>query len=155
VSIIGRGRLLAEGRVSEILAGGESQTVRVGIRDAERAAGVLRTAGFTVVPAADQLLTVGGTQARDPAQVTEVLAREGLFVHELTPIRADLESVFLQLTAEEHLGAGHGHVEAGPPDPGAPQAHLGAGPGQPVHGAPPPDTPPPGSGPAPTERGSR
>ncbi len=107
VSIIGRGRLLAEGNVDDILATGESQTVRVGVRPARRAAEVLQAAGFTVTPAADQLLTVGPPQQQtglDPATITQVLAQHGLYVYELMPIRADLESVFLELTAEEHLG---------------------------------------------------
>jgi ABC-2 type transport system ATP-binding protein len=34
-----------------------------------------------------------------------VLAREGLYVRELVPVRADLESVFLQLTQGTALGA--------------------------------------------------
>ena len=38
-------------------------------------------------------------------QITWLLAQQGLYVAELVPVRADLESVFLDLTAEEHLGA--------------------------------------------------
>jgi hypothetical protein len=34
-----------------------------------------------------------------------VLANHGLYVFELTAVRPDLEAVFLELTAEEHLGA--------------------------------------------------
>jgi ABC-2 type transport system ATP-binding protein len=34
----------------------------------------------------------------DPARITQVLAEQGLFVRELVPERADLESVFLELT---------------------------------------------------------
>ena len=41
----------------------------------------------------------------DLAQITRVLAERGLYVRELAPIRRDLESVFLELTADEHLGA--------------------------------------------------
>ena len=41
----------------------------------------------------------------DLAQITRVLAEQGLYVSELVPVRRDLESVFLELTAEEHLGA--------------------------------------------------
>ena len=41
----------------------------------------------------------------DLARITRVLAEHGLYVFELTPVRADLESVFLELTADEHLGA--------------------------------------------------
>jgi hypothetical protein len=42
----------------------------------------------------------------DLALITRLLAEHGLYVFELTPVRADLESVFLELTAEDHLGAG-------------------------------------------------
>jgi ABC-2 type transport system ATP-binding protein len=34
-----------------------------------------------------------------------VLAERHLYVRELTPVQRDLESVFLELTADEHLGA--------------------------------------------------
>ncbi|MFP5282214.1 MAG: ABC transporter ATP-binding protein [Actinomycetes bacterium] len=106
VSIIGRGRLLAEGDVGEILARHSRRSVRVGIADPARAAAVLGAAGFLVSP------TPGGLQAArpeergfDPADVTRLLAEQGMYVRELVEIRPDLEAVFLQLTADEHLGA--------------------------------------------------
>ena len=34
-----------------------------------------------------------------------MLAQHGLYVTELSPVRRDLESVFLELTADEHLGS--------------------------------------------------
>jgi ABC-2 type transport system ATP-binding protein len=112
VSIIGRGRLLAEGPVQEILSSHTGAAVRVGIADPDRATRLLVEAGYRVTAADDHLLTVGlgdttaTSQARlDPSRITEALARSGLYVSELTPVRADLESVFLELTAEEHLGA--------------------------------------------------
>ena len=39
-----------------------------------------------------------------PSTITKLLADQGLYVSELTPVRRDLESVFLELTAEEQLG---------------------------------------------------
>jgi ABC-2 type transport system ATP-binding protein len=36
--------------------------------------------------------------------VTRRLAQQELYVSELIPVRADLESVFLELTADEGLG---------------------------------------------------
>jgi hypothetical protein len=39
------------------------------------------------------------------AVITRLLADQGLYVSELTPIQPDLESVFLNLTAGDHLGA--------------------------------------------------
>ena len=45
------------------------------------------------------------TGAEDPAEITRVLAGHSLYVRELTPIRPDLESAFLTLTADEGLGS--------------------------------------------------
>ncbi len=116
VSIIGRGRLLAEGEVDDILAATGGQAVRVLVADPARAATVLAPAGFTVQPLPEGRLEVrrsGPESGFDPAQVTWLLAQQNLFVSELVPVRADLESVFLNLTAEEHLGA----TQTGPAPP--------------------------------------
>jgi ABC-type multidrug transport system ATPase subunit len=137
VSIIGRGRLLASGRVDEILAAATTQTVRVGVAEPERARQVLESAGFVVLPGGP-VLTVGIREAGqrfDFSRVTRVLAQQGLFVFELTPVRADLESVFLGLTSDEHLGAtqhfpGPGGPPGPPPPPG-PVPAPGSGPGGP------------------------
>jgi ABC-type multidrug transport system ATPase subunit len=133
VSIIGRGQLLASGNVNEILAAADSQTVRVGIADPDRARAILAGAGF-VVTQTGPVLTVGipdKTQRFDPARVTRVLAQQGLFVAELTAVRADLETVFLELTADEHLGATQhfpapGHPTSPPVGPGPGAAQGGA-----------------------------
>ena len=127
VSIIGRGRLLASGQVSEILASADTQTVRVGVAEPERARQVLEAAGFVVV-ASGPTLTVGvrdQQQRFDFSRVTRVLAQQGLYVSELTPIRADLESVFLGLTSEEHLGAAQHPGPSGPPRPNGPASTPG------------------------------
>src|ERR671913_1863637 len=111
VSIIGRGRLLAQGDVDDILQAGTQESARVGIADPARATTVLAEAGFAVNTGPDGMLNVtagvaaGPATELDMARITRVLAEHGLYVFELTPVRADLESVFLELTAEEHLGA--------------------------------------------------
>ena len=105
VTIIGRGKLLAEGGVNEILDAGGGQSARVGVADPAAAAGLLGQAGFTVIPAGRQLSVTMAHGALDLAQITRVLADGGHYVNELVPIRRDLESVFLELTADEHLGA--------------------------------------------------
>lgn len=128
VSIIGRGKLLAEGEVDDIIAAGGGQAVRLGVADPARAAAILGPAGFTVVPLPASRMEVRATAAAgaeaaafDPARITWLLAQQGLFVFELMPIQADLESVFLELTAEEHLGAtGTGGRPQPPPPPVAP-----------------------------------
>jgi ABC-2 type transport system ATP-binding protein len=101
VSIIGHGTLLAEGPVGEILGGTGTSQVRVGVASPERAEQVLLDAGFTASRDGDHLLV--GTE--DPSAVTRALAGHGLYVNELVPVRPDLESAFLALTAEEGLGS--------------------------------------------------
>jgi len=104
VSIIGHGSLLAEGRVSDILGGagaaGGAQ-VRVAVASPDRAAEVLAADGFTLTR--DDAYLVVGTD--DPSAVTRSLAGHGLYVSELVPVRPDLESAFLALTADEGLGS--------------------------------------------------
>jgi ABC-type uncharacterized transport system ATPase subunit len=106
VTIIGRGRLLAEGNVRDILAASGQVSARVGVSDHLRATEVLTAAGFTVEPQATRLLQVSLSNHKlDLAVITRLLADQGLYVSELTPIQPDLESVFLNLTADDHLGA--------------------------------------------------
>jgi ABC-2 type transport system ATP-binding protein len=100
VSIIGHGSLLAEGLVSEILGRQGVAQVRVGVASPERAIEVLADEGLPVEREGAHLLVT----TDDPAAVTRALAGHGLFVSELVPVRPDLESVFLALTADQGLG---------------------------------------------------
>ena len=107
VSIIGRGRLLAEGTVDEILDAGGGQSARVGVADPARRGRVLPERASCVTPRRPPRSgsALAPTGRLDLAQITQVLAERGIYVYELMPVRRDLESVFLELTAEEHLGA--------------------------------------------------
>ncbi|MGY2703058.1 ABC transporter ATP-binding protein [Nocardioides sp. HB32] len=96
-TIIGQGRLLASGRVDELV--GASTAYRVGAPDPGAAALALRDAGFTV---SDDLVV----ETDRPAELTRTLGAAGIWLTELTPVRRDLESVFLELTAGTELGAG-------------------------------------------------
>jgi len=97
-TIIGNGRMLASGRVDDLI--GTSTSYRLGVPDPEAARGVLTGAGFTLTGAGDDLLVETNT----PAAVTEALGAAGIWLSELTPLRADLETVFLELTAGDQLG---------------------------------------------------
>ena len=100
VSIIGHGRLLASGRVADVIGDQTASSLRVGVADPVAAQRIL-TDGGLLVRRDGGLLVVEGVS--DGAEVTRRLAAHNLFVNELTPVRADLESVFLELTAEEGL----------------------------------------------------
>jgi ABC-2 type transport system ATP-binding protein len=99
VAIIGRGRLIAAGAVDEVLHRDGATGVHARVPDRAAAAEVLSAAGMECVAAEDGTLLVGVEHAR-AAEVTEVLARAGIFVSELRPRELDLETVFLELTAE-------------------------------------------------------
>jgi ABC-2 type transport system ATP-binding protein len=105
VSIIGHGRLLASGTVAEVIGGSGKSTVKVAVGEhaahQERATAILTAAGMSVRAEGNYLFVDG---AEHSAEVTRRLAQQELYVSELIPVRADLESVFLELTADEGLG---------------------------------------------------
>jgi ABC-2 type transport system ATP-binding protein len=98
-TIIGNGRMLMSGNVEDLL-GRTSYRLRVG--DPAAAAAVLEAAGMDVRADAGTL-DVGTDEPGE--QITRLLVEAGLFLSELTPVRADLETIFLDLTAEDRMGA--------------------------------------------------
>jgi ABC-2 type transport system ATP-binding protein len=98
VLILNKGRLVAEGRVDDLL--GEADAVEMRIDGAERAASVL--AGLDWVKAVrrdGQLLRIMAPAER-ASDLVAALAAQGLFPSEVRPSASTLESVFLALTNE-------------------------------------------------------
>ena len=125
---------MAAGPVGEVLAASATGDLRVRVPDPPAARAVLEAAGWTVTSTrerSDALLVSG---APHPSDVTRVLAGAGHYLSELTPVSADLESVFLSLTADGLPPHGH-------PLPPAPSGSLVEEP----RGAPPPSPRPPRS----------
>jgi ABC-2 type transport system ATP-binding protein len=100
VSIIGNGRLLASGEVDSLVGDHAGGTTRVVLDGADAAADHLREAGLGVSRDGEAVLVEG---VDDPAEVTRLLAENGMYVREITRVRQDLESVFLQLTKDDTL----------------------------------------------------
>ncbi|MDG4808217.1 ATP-binding cassette domain-containing protein [Micromonospora sp. WMMD1120] len=98
VTIISRGRRVAFGRVDEVLAGHDRHEFLVRVAEPERAVELLEAARLTAVVDGDALVVSG---VGDPTVVSRVLGEQGLWVGELTPLRPDLESVFLELTGAQ------------------------------------------------------
>ena len=122
VSIIGRGRLLASGRVKDLVGASTGLSVQVGVDDINSAQRVLTEGGLDV-SFDGRLLVVAGVQ--DAADITRRLAHHDLFVNELVPMHANLESIFLELTAGEGPGTQMRPYRSGPgqhaqPDGSAP-----------------------------------
>lgn len=105
-TIIGNGKLLASGRVDDLL--GTTTAHRVAVPEPGRAIQVLTGAGV----AAAEEPGDGGHATRavrvetdDAARITQLLGEAGIWLSELTPLRPDLETFFLDLTDTERLGA--------------------------------------------------
>ncbi len=95
VAIMSKGAVIAAGSVAELLAADSTGDVRVRLANPPAGREVLERAGFTVTALEDSW-RVG--RVDDPARVTRALSDAGLYLTELSPIGADLESVFLSLT---------------------------------------------------------
>jgi ABC-2 type transport system ATP-binding protein len=94
--VLGRGRLLADVPMAELL--GASAAVRVRSPSAPLLASALRRAGAEVALELDGALRVEGI---DPAGVGDVAFAAGVPVHELTRVVASLEAAYLELTGGE------------------------------------------------------
>ena len=95
VDILVRGRRVASGSVKDVLATKATGQVRVVTADLPLAATTLEAAGMHVTAFPDHLVVA---EVADPAAVTKALAQKRQYVRELTPLMANLESVFLELT---------------------------------------------------------
>ncbi|WP_460459285.1 ABC transporter ATP-binding protein [Angustibacter peucedani] len=106
VAILSKGRCLVQGPVREVLKAHTTGGVVVGVPDVNAAYAVLREAGYDVYGLPDGRIQVGTTGKRleDPALVTRLLGERGLWVSELSPVAADLESAFLEITRGQGLG---------------------------------------------------
>jgi len=102
VTIIGNGRMLASGKVDDLVGAGTAYRVRVADgAELAGAVGSLEQAGFTVHPDGAGLRV---ETDRPPEEITRTLAESRVWLAELSPLRADLETVFLDLTSGETLG---------------------------------------------------
>ncbi|WGT46925.1 ABC transporter ATP-binding protein [Tessaracoccus lacteus] len=103
MSIIARGRLVAEGSMDDFLRSGTPH-VRVVVDDDVRAAEVLRSAGWRVESQdAGLRITCRDGREPDPACVARALGAADLWPRELRADRHSLEQVFLELTADTNL----------------------------------------------------
>ncbi len=97
VIVIGRGRLIADTSVAELVRRGSGGHVRVRSPHGDRLAELLRAQGATVQTNTDGTLLVRGS---DPAAVGELAARHGIALHELVAQEASLEEAFMDLTRD-------------------------------------------------------
>ncbi len=108
--VIGRGRLIAQTSVDDFIASNTVATVLVRSPDAAGLAAALRAAGAGVVVRDDGGLLVTGLEV---ARVGDLAHHAGVALHELSPLQASLEDVFMDLTSDMVDYHGHAPAEVG------------------------------------------
>ena len=98
IIVLGRGRILADAPVDQILAGATRSAVRVRTPEVERLVNAITGPDITVTGVEAQLLEISGLSA---AQIGDAAAAAGIALHELTPLSASLEEAYLELTQDE------------------------------------------------------
>ena len=97
VIVLGRGRVLADMAIGELIAGGGSKVSVASPRGTELAA-LLRQRGATTSPGTGDRFDVAGLDA--PA-IGELAAAAGIALHELTTVGSSLEEVYMSMTADD------------------------------------------------------
>ena len=102
VAILAKGRLVTSGPVDEVLATGTARGLLVKMADLAAGRQVLERAGLAVTDAGDALRVDLPPDQGD--RITRTLAEAGVYLTELRPDLADLETVFLELTKDQGVG---------------------------------------------------
>ncbi len=93
--VLGRGRIIADAAVEEIVSAGTRARVRVRSPHASQLAELLAAPHIAIVRSEAGLLEVTGIEA---SGIGDLAAANGLAIHELTPQSASLEEAYLALT---------------------------------------------------------
>jgi len=97
IIVLGRGRVLADAPVAEIVGRTAGTTVRVCSPQAARLVELLAGPGVSITSTAPQWLEVTGSTAQ---AIGEVAAQAQLVLHELTPVTGSLEAAYMALTQD-------------------------------------------------------
>ena len=95
--VIGRGRLLADASIGEVLTGSGTRVVRVRTADPDAFRRALARTGATIDPLDDGALLVAGVPIED---IGAAARAADCALHELTEVPSTLEQAYLELTAD-------------------------------------------------------
>jgi ABC-2 type transport system ATP-binding protein len=96
--VIGRGRLIADTSVEELVDKASGDVVLVRSPEAQRLRDLIVDDGVTVISKTPGVLEVHGLTA---AQIGEVAGANALVLHELTPQQVSLEQAFMEMTRDD------------------------------------------------------
>ena len=108
VAILSNGRLIQQGSVQELLE--QRGAVRVRTTDDARAADIISGLQWvTDVSNQEESILIGAPPDRS-WEITEALAKEGIYVSEMAPLLVSLERYFLEVTGQD-TAAGNAQEE--------------------------------------------
>jgi ABC-2 type transport system ATP-binding protein len=93
--VIGKGKLIADLPIAEMIAAASRSSVLVRSPDATRLRDLIAGPAVTITSAAAGQLEIVGFTAK---QIGDLALAHGIAIHELTPQRASLEEAFMELT---------------------------------------------------------
>lgn len=96
--VLGRGTIIADATVDEVIARATGASVRVRTPDLARLAQTIASADVALTTLDDGAAVVTGLT---PAQVGDAAASTGVALHELVALSGSLEDAYLSLTADE------------------------------------------------------
>ncbi|WP_125614481.1 ABC transporter ATP-binding protein [Specibacter cremeus] len=96
--LIGRGKIIADAPIADILDGGHQTRVRVRTPEASRLAELLGGTGVSIDSSESETLEISGLDAR---RIAQSALDNRVLVYELTPIMASLEEAYFDLTKDE------------------------------------------------------
>jgi ABC-2 type transport system ATP-binding protein len=111
VIVIGRGRLIADTSVAQLITMSSGRHVRVRSPQSNHLTELLQAEGVTVETDGDGALVVRGM---DTATVGELAARHGVVLHELVAQEGSLEDAFMELTSGAVDYRPHGSTQEKP-----------------------------------------
>jgi ABC-2 type transport system ATP-binding protein len=97
IIVLGRGKVLADARVADLVAQWTQHSVRVRSPHASALAEALAADGVTITTSEPGLLDIVGVTA---STVGDLAASRGFALHELTPASGTLEDAYLRLTGD-------------------------------------------------------
>ena len=108
--VIGRGKIIADAPIGEIISGKGTARTRVRTDEPLRLMQLLAGDGVSVEAHDRELLEVTGL---DPRGIARTALDNRVMVYELTPLQASLDEAYMELTKDEVEY--HSHITTGPP----------------------------------------
>jgi ABC-2 type transport system ATP-binding protein len=96
--VLGRGRVIADAPVAELIGAATRNTVRVRTPWSAELAALFSRPDVSVSRTGEDLLEIAGVPA---AEIGNQAARAGIALHELTPVNASLEEAYMALTQND------------------------------------------------------